>query len=472
MPDKEFLIPIDRAITDFRHHLDAHDRTILSACFGDGKSFFLSHFMEDEDVAENYTFLTIFPVNYQVVENRDIFELIKRDILLQMLLKGIIETDIEISDAEALALYMQCKPLSFIESFIPLLAELPLSDDVTKSVACTIAFKNAFKTIKQKIDNIKKQSDDNRIEQFLNEVEQNPIVGQDVISGIIQKGIKQYKNQYPNKRVVLVIEDMDRIDPAHLFRILNVFSAHIDFGYRMGIRPPTDTLSGNKFGLDKVIFVLDYNNLKNIYKHFYGAETSFDGYIQKFCSSNYFCYSLHEEQNKYLQQLISKETGIGSNVIELIIHPNDFTVKSLRSIVSAIKDSESFLIDPPTVKSRDGQMVPLHTGILRLIAICRKLGVRDSDIIDRFKNAIVTRNSSNSGIFEYLSPYLNLVKFENPLGNLRYANSTDMANTVRVDYINEDGRASCTFNIYLNTDKNAEQSLISLIRNVLNMVAK
>ena len=121
--EEKFLIPIDDAIEAFRHHLDAHDRTILSARFGDGKSFFLSHFMEDEDVAECYTFLSIFPVNYQVTENRDIFDLIKRDILLQMLLRGVIETEVKITNDVALALYLQCQPFSFAESFLPLLCE-------------------------------------------------------------------------------------------------------------------------------------------------------------------------------------------------------------------------------------------------------------------------------------------------------------------------------------------------------------
>ena len=148
--EEPFLIPIDDAIEAFRHHLDSHDRTILSACFGDGKSFFLSHFMENEDVAKRYTFLTIFPVNYQVKENRDIFELIKRDILLQMLLKGVIETDIKISNEVALALYIQNQPHSFAEGFLPLLSEIALNEDAAKAVALALAGKKFFKTIIQK----------------------------------------------------------------------------------------------------------------------------------------------------------------------------------------------------------------------------------------------------------------------------------------------------------------------------------
>ena len=469
--EEEFLIPIDDAIEGFKHHLDAHDRTILSARFGDGKSFFLSHFMEDPDVAERYTFLTIFPVNYQVVENRDIFELIKRDILLQMLLKGVIETDIEISDAEALALYLQCQPLSFLEGFIPLIAELSPSDEATKAVASAIAIKKVFKTIKQKLDSIKKQGDDNQIEEFFNEIEQNPVVGQDAISGIIQKGIQQYKERYPNKRVVLVIEDMDRIDPAHLFRILNVFSAHIDYCYRLGVQP-NETLAGNKFGLDKTIFVLDYDNLKLVYHHFYGADTNFNGYIEKFTSSNYYRYSLKEEQDKYLLKLITKETGLNQDVLSYLIKPNDFQNISLRCAVNAIMNTGGFVIDLHTAKNLEGNTVPLNTGILRLIAILRKLGINDSDILSRLKEAVVNKNSSSTSLFLYLAPFLNIAKFENPLGEVRYACSMDMINTVRVDCIENSGTAFCSFIHSMNEDKTAEQRLWSLLSKVLDMVAK
>lgn len=469
--DEEFLIPINSAIEEFKQHLDSHDRTILSAHFGDGKSFFLSRFMDDPDVAERYIFLTVFPVNYQVVENRDIFELIKRDILLQMLLKRVIEADIEISDAEALALYLQCRPLSFIEGFIPLIAELAPSDEATKAVAISIAIKKVFKTIKQKLDSIKQQSDSDQIEQFFNAVEQNPIVGQDAISSVIKRGIQQYKERYPNKRVALVIEDMDRIDPAHLFRILNVFSSHIDYCYRLGFQP-NETIAGNKFGLDKVIFVLDFDNLKSIYKHFYGADTSFDGYIEKFISSNYYRYSLKEEQGKHLQKLITKETGLNQDILSFLIKPNDFQNKSLRSVVNAIMNTGDFVIDLHTAKNNDGKIVPLHNGILRLIAILRKLGINDNEILTRLKEAVVNKKSSDTSLFLYLAPFLNLAKYKNPLGEVRYACSMDFTNTVSVDYIEDGGRAFCTFIHSMNEDNAAEERLWALLSKVLNMVSK
>ena len=84
MKDENIFIPIDEKIEDFHQHLLSHQRTILSAKYGDGKTVFLSHFMEDEKVANDFEFITIYPVNYQVLENRDIFDLIKFDILMQM----------------------------------------------------------------------------------------------------------------------------------------------------------------------------------------------------------------------------------------------------------------------------------------------------------------------------------------------------------------------------------------------------
>ena len=469
--EEEFMIPIDDAIEAFMHHLDAHDRTILSARFGDGKSFFLSHFMENEDVKEHYTFLTIFPVNYQVTENRDIFELIKRDVLLQMLLKGVIETDVKISNEVALALYLQNEPLGFAESFLPLLSEYALSGGAAKAAAIALAGKKFFKTIKQKLDEVKKHSRDDQLEAFLKAVEQNPVVGQDAISCIIQQSIEVYKQKHPGKHVVLVIEDLDRLDPAHLFRILNIFSAHIDFCYRLG-RKPDESLVANKFGLDKVVFVMDYNNVQKIFGHFYGANTNFEGYIEKFCSSNHFPYSLQEQRNNYLLKCISQETGLPNTVLNWVFNSDEFSKCSLRKGVNAIKDTSNFVINIPIVKNREDKPIPFHQGILRLIAILRKLGYSDVDIIERLKNTIVNKDASRSGILQFLAHYLTLLSHKNPLADFRYAESMNMANYVSVEDIDDEGKANCSFSISYNDDHNAEANLQKQLAKLLKMVAK
>ena len=471
--EEKFLIPIDDAIEAFRQHLDAHDRTILSARFGDGKSFFLSHFVEAEEVTKRYTFLTIFPVNYQVTENRDIFEMIKRDILLQMLLKGVIETEVKITNEVALALFLQCQPISFAESFLPLLSEIAFNEDAAKAAAVALAGKKFFKSIKQKLDKIKEkeQSRDSQLDAFLNAVEKNPVVGQDAISRIIQQCLQQYREKHPNKRVVLVIEDLDRIDPAHLFRILNIFSAHIDFCYRLGCQPDK-TLAGNKFGLDKVVFVMDYRNVQRIYSHFYGEGVNFEGYIEKFCSSNHFDYSLEEQSEKYYLQQIEKETGLRSSLLNNLIKSTDFKKKSVRKVVQAIENTGNFVISKATGQNKEGESIPLHQGILKLIAILRKLGIEDADIISRIMRTIDTKRISNTGFFTYLAPYINLVTYNNARGDLRFHKSTDMQNTFHVDDILNDGRAHCTYSTTMNYDEGAEVRLLDKLKKVLKMVAK
>ena len=52
---------------------------------------------------------------------------------------------------------------------------------------------------------------------------------------------------------------MDRIDPGHLFRILNVLGAHID-----------TNKDENKFGFENIVVVLDYITTEHIFHHFYG----------------------------------------------------------------------------------------------------------------------------------------------------------------------------------------------------------
>lgn len=103
------IIPVDDAIERFQNHLLSHDRVILSAKFGDGKSFFLNEFKKKcEDSKDSpFKFITLYPVNYQVLENKDIFEIIKHDVLLQMLMLRMIDVNYEITNEMALAFYLQ-----------------------------------------------------------------------------------------------------------------------------------------------------------------------------------------------------------------------------------------------------------------------------------------------------------------------------------------------------------------------------
>ena len=76
----KFEIPIDKSIVSFKEYIDYNDRCMLSAEFGDGKTYFLNKFKES--YSNEYEFITLYPVNYQVEDNKDIFELIKITLFL------------------------------------------------------------------------------------------------------------------------------------------------------------------------------------------------------------------------------------------------------------------------------------------------------------------------------------------------------------------------------------------------------
>ena len=62
------------------------------------------------------------------------------------------------------------------------------------------------------------------------------------------------------------------MDPEHIFRILNILSAYFEKEHE------------NKFGFDVIVLVADYSNLRSIFRHRYGPDTDFSGYIDKFFS--------------------------------------------------------------------------------------------------------------------------------------------------------------------------------------------
>ncbi len=123
---EQFLIPIEKNIRSFYFHLIANPRTIFSSKFGDGKSYFLNVFQKDEQVSKQYEFITIYPVNYQVVPNSDIFNLIKRDILFQLIVKNMISNQVVVPNDVALWFYLQTNYTSIIKDLLGSLSKIDL----------------------------------------------------------------------------------------------------------------------------------------------------------------------------------------------------------------------------------------------------------------------------------------------------------------------------------------------------------
>lgn len=279
-------IDISQNIKDFKQVFEKESRIIFSARFGDGKSYFLNEFMKSYDEKKNdFYFITLHPVNYVVEENRDVIEYIKRDILFQLIKDNRIydfkEGYDKIFDAvcnkESLL-----KLGNFVASIIPI-EGLKDGYEALKDFASTIHEK-------YKSQDVLHVADD-----YLNGFygKTGSISECDAFTYLIQKSLKLM-----SAKSVLIIEDLDRIDPAHLFRIMNVLSSQVDNPYY------SEVPNGNKFGFDKIILVMDYEIARHLFHHFYGKEANYEGYMNKFLNTLPYSYSIKEEAHRQVRQKI------------------------------------------------------------------------------------------------------------------------------------------------------------------------
>lgn len=277
----EIIISVDEIEKDFRSTLDieGNTRIFFSGKFGVGKTYFLSSFFEtNSDVYDVYH---LFPVNYQIHSNDDIINLLKYDIIVELSKKDkniFQKKKVEGIKESSLLFYSWIKENystnQILTSTISLgesLSDLS-SDPITgllgklgRPLKSLLEIDKQFQEFKEEY----KAGEKGLIEKYEKIIRTKNTSELDYISSLIKEKVIQHKE---NKKSVLVLDDMDRVDPEHIFRILNVLSAHFERDNQ------------NKFGFDTIIVVADYSNLKHMFHHRYGTKTDFDGYIDKFYS--------------------------------------------------------------------------------------------------------------------------------------------------------------------------------------------
>ena len=299
METQDNMISLEDELFSFDRYFEANSRCVLSAPFGEGKSFFLNEFIKKK--SSDYDFITLYPTGYQICENKDVFEYIKRDILLALLAlePGFLDALDKTNAAIIWDSISECR-----EDIVSCLPEINIGVHGTADV--TISTANIVNTVCKVVAKCKKKRrfGGNPIKDYFDSFEHNkgslyefnPI--SNMISSLIAARKKGSESSSPRK-VVLVIEDLDRMDPEHIFRILNVFSAH--FGDDLD-----EDFSRNKFGFDKILLLCDYNNIKNIYHHLYGADADFCGYMSKFVAKGVFQYSLRSRVKEYMVSLLPR----------------------------------------------------------------------------------------------------------------------------------------------------------------------
>lgn len=292
-------------IEEFAQYLNSSDRIILSAKFGDGKTYFLNELTKDKNLSEEYEFFTVYPVNYSVATNEDVFEYIKRDIILQMHERG------ELNKIDIDALFEAVKSFVDISSVVSfLLSFIPCGELYNKIFE---RFKKAKETYKEK-----EHVADEYLKLFENQ--RGGLYEKDGYTELIRETIKWIQEDHGSdhnaKKTVLIFEDLDRLDPQHLFRILNVLSAHID-----DTSKPNKV--DNKFGFDNIVLVMDYETTEHIFHHFYGPNANYQGYMSKFLACEPFRYSVRS----YLEQDLTRQLTDTLSIPDLFPYMSNLSKK-------------------------------------------------------------------------------------------------------------------------------------------------
>lgn len=393
-------IDIAPLVGQFADHIAVNDRIIFSARFGDGKSYFLNNFMHS--TKDQFEYIVLYPVNYQIAPNEAIMEYIKRDILLQLIINGHITPDVQIPDQILFQWYLVQKSgnlfMDVAQFFTSLLPDgskwgIAMQTLMAVSKAITEGIKK-FESFKSDCENAESFQQAANVIETMSQGKGN-IYELDMVTYLIIHTLQQISGK--GKKTILVIEDMDRIDPAHMFRLLNVFSAHIDRHYQcstytvggaVGNEQHIDELS-NKFGFDKIVLVMDYDTTHRIYSHFYGEKANYQGYIGKFLSHSVYRYSITDYAFQMLGNHLSEKCNLTldnlfrmANNRYLYISPEEVSVRCVARILDSFDDS---IVNAPVFINERLKFMA-STPMTRAIATLRRMGFDDKSILMFFKS--------------------------------------------------------------------------------------
>lgn len=274
-------IDISSQLAAFKKHLQIPNNTriLFSGPFGSGKSYFIERFFEENE--EEYIKIKVNPVHYSVASNEDIFELIKYDILFELLGRPEIET-MKVENPLSLVL------ASFIQSKLDEISKLGMSaidlvDSTLGKIGLGLLTVSKLAKKFEKYKRSTEKSTQDLIIEYLKTVTKRPGIREEDLTTILLCEVVALVKEKSEKKVVLVIDDLDRIDPEHIFRILNVFGAHFDI-----------LKEGNKFDFDHVVLVCDEKNIRNIFRAKYGVDVDYNGYIDKFFSKEIFQFDISD----------------------------------------------------------------------------------------------------------------------------------------------------------------------------------
>ncbi|MBP6389378.1 MAG: hypothetical protein KA175_00845 [Flavobacteriales bacterium] len=242
--------------------------------------------------------------------NDDIFNIVKADVLLQFYILGLAAPE-ELRKMPIQHVWLQYiirNPLAFSSHLATALSKaIPFTEKVSGVMQ---AISDLVKDVNEFEEKLTRESQPEavRATEFVESLHQSAssVWESGVVADYIRSIISRQREA--GKAVLLVVDDLDRLDPEHIFRIMNIFSAHME----------SDS-DENKFGFDKIILVCDVNNIRLIYQHRYGALVDFEGYIDKFLSEEHFEFSISDTVTEYCRTSSSVSNPSAQVVLQILL---------------------------------------------------------------------------------------------------------------------------------------------------------
>ncbi len=299
----------NKAVEEFKLHFEdsENSRIIFSAPYGTGKSTFLKEVFDEVNQKEiftkkKYNAFHLYPVNYSVATNEDIFKYLKYDLMYLLIEKGVQFEKDDFSYLTQLKGFTKDNAHTILATLLLFIPKI--GGDLLKVYERFDKLKEEFL---KECDDAEKASDEGaNMFEYLTKIHNTDgsLYELDIYTKLINKVLERVKIEGNGDVLenVLIIDDLDRIDPAHVFRLFNVFAAHFDKGH-----------DANKFGFDKVVFVCDIENIRNIFINQYGKEVDFNGYMDKFFSKTIFHFANYHSLDGWLRKSLTNNYKILAN---------------------------------------------------------------------------------------------------------------------------------------------------------------
>lgn len=300
-------IDISTPESEFDRHLALNDnkRILFSGQFGTGKSYFLRKYFLDSE--RPYIAVPLFPTLFSISDTTDVLDLIRSYILADLMVRH----DFDLSSIEPGELPKEFHRKFFWDNLTDIIlgashvaASVPQLIPGPSSAGAGVGF--VGKVLPKLMGNLTKVFDKYQEEKRSHQepagkekddldsrLAKHPMIRNSILDESIALALGKLLDQKNDSKgveheTILILDDVDRLPPDQIFRILNVFSAHFH------------EKDQNKFGFDRVILVCDLGNLENIFHARFGAESDFKGYIDKFHTYYPFRFDNRKSLSKHL----------------------------------------------------------------------------------------------------------------------------------------------------------------------------